>query len=428
MQKTLIIQLARFGDLLQTKRLAYSLCGRAEIHLCLDESLEPLGRLVFPATRGFVLHPVFAHGHASGDQLLARNAAVFKELAQHRFESVYNCNTSGMNAALAALFEPERIRGLRSDSGQVQKETWMQLAFRWTSERLLAPLNLADYWALFAPTPLAPALVNPQAKPGGKGLGVVLAGRMARRSLPPEVLAPIVRAMASRVPGRKGNTPVFFLGSASERSLARKVARLLPSSLEANAHDLTGKTDWPGLVGTLTGLDALVSPDTGTMHLAAHLGVPVTAFFLSSAWLWETGPYGLGHRIFQAAKNCLPCVETQACHHDVACLEPFKTPALLKTLSLPEGAESPAVPGIMRLASAFDELGLCWTARKADLEQDRAYASRLALRRLVGEYLGLAMPSLPPVTQGAAEFLFLERDWMLPPLSGATAPELRALD
>ena len=36
-------------------------------------------------------------------------------------------------------------------------------------------------------------------------------------------------------------------------------------------------------------LDVLLTPDTGIMHLAAHLGVPVFAFFLSSAWCHETG-------------------------------------------------------------------------------------------------------------------------------------------
>ncbi len=423
MPKSLIIQLARFGDLLQTKRLAYSVCRDSETHLCIDASLEDLAQLVYPAEAGFVLHPVRAHGQGAAASVLAANVAAFKTLAAEDFDSVYNCNSSGMNAALAALFPPERVRGLRSVSGQSMRETWMRLAFRWTGERRLAPMNLADYWALFAPDPIAPERVNPAAEPGGKGLGVVLAGRMARRSLPPEVLAPIVRVMASSLPGHKGAAPVFLLGSASEKPLARDLARLLPTAIETNLHDLTGKTDWPGLADALRDLDAVISPDTGTMHLAAHLGVPVTAFFLSSAWAWETGPYGLGHRIVQAVRPCLPCVETQNCPNSVACLEPFRSPALLRWLSRREQGADPKIPGLWLLQSGMDALGLRW---EGAAEGDAQVLVRQRLRALVAEHFGFELPAASPAPDEAAAFLFQERDWMLPPLSGTTFPSLQA--
>ncbi len=431
MPKSLIIQLARFGDLLQTKRLAYSVCRDSETHLCIDASLEDLARLVYPAEAGFVLHPVRAHGQSTAAGVLAENAPAFRALAAERFDSVYNCNSSGMNAALAALFPPERVRGLRNVSGQPMRETWMRLAFRWTGERRLAPLNLADYWALFAPDPIAPEQVNPAAKPGGKGLGVVLAGRMARRSLPPEVLAPIVRVMASSLPGRTGPAPVFLLGSVAEKPLARELARLLPAGIEANLHDLTGKTDWVGLAEALRDLDAVISPDTGAMHLAAHLGVPVTAFFLSSAWVWETGPYGLGHRVLQAVQPCLPCVETQSCPNDIACLEPFRSPALLRWLSRREDGADPEISGLWLLHAGMDALGLRWDGV---VPGDSQALARQRLRSLAAEYFGIdlsaalpASPSAAPLTsKDAAAFLFQERDWMLPPLPGTAFPSLYA--
>ena len=55
------------------------------------------------------------------------------------------------------------------------------MAFRWMAERRRSPLNLADFWASLAPVPISPALVNPPAVPGGKGLGIVLAGQVRRR-------------------------------------------------------------------------------------------------------------------------------------------------------------------------------------------------------------------------------------------------------
>ena len=38
----------------------------------------------------------------------------------------------------------------------------------------------------------------------------------------------------------------------------------------------------------------IVTNDTGTMHLAAGLGVPVLALFLATAQPWDTGPYREG--------------------------------------------------------------------------------------------------------------------------------------
>jgi ADP-heptose:LPS heptosyltransferase len=411
MQKNLIIQLARFGDLIQTKRLAYSVNAQSETHLCIDISLEALARIIYPPDSGFVLHTVRAHGQASASEVLDCNAALFSRLSKENFTTVYNCNSSGMNTAIAALFAPERVRGLRNDSGQPLRERWMQMAFRLISERRIAPLNLMDYWGLFAPDPISPEQVNPMATPGGRGLGVVLAGRMARRSLPPEVLAPIVRTGAATLPGHKRSAPVFLLGTDAEKPLARDLIRLLPSSILADIADMTGKTDWSGLCDALRGLDALIAPDTGTMHLAAHLGVPVLAFFLSSAWAWETGPYGLGHRVYQAVQPCLPCVETQKCALNTACLEPFKNPALLRGLAGRNNDTGQGIQGIFELRSAFDALGLSWEGSAES--QSKA---RDDLRGLIAEYAQIALFCSSTQTEGAAAFLYRERDWMLPGL------------
>ena len=421
MPKSLVIQLARFGDLVQTKRLIYSLCRDSETHLCVDASLEELARLVYPPQAGFVLHPMRAHGQATAAEVLAANATVCKTLAAEHFDTIYNCNSSGMNAALATLFPPERVRGLRNLSGQPMRETWMQLAFRWTSERRLAPLNLADYWALFAPEPIAPEQVNPVAEPGGKGLGVVLAGRMARRSLPPEALAPIVQVMAASLPSHKRTAPVFLLGSAAEKPLARELARLLPPRVTAKLHDLTGKTDWAGLLDTLRDLDVVLSPDTGAMHLAAHCGTPVIAFFLSSAWAWETGPYGLGHRVVQAVQPCLPCVETQTCPRAVACLDLFRSQKLLHWLSRSGGMEL-EIPGGWFLRSSLDALGLRWDGAES---HDMQGVARERLRILTAAHFGINLAADMSQAEDAAAMLFQERDWMLPPLPGTTAPSLR---
>jgi hypothetical protein len=285
----------------------------------------------------------------------------------------------------------------------------VDLAFRWTMQRRLSPLNLADFWAFLHPRPLPPQDVNPPARPGGKGLGVVLTGREARRSLPPHILAPCVRAAFTSL----GGPDIYLLGAQSEHALARGLAQHFSSDMLDKVHNLCGKTDWADLADALAGLDCVFSPDTGTMHLAAHLGVPVQAFFLSSAWCHETGPYGAGHTVWQAVADCLPCLESTPCALDVRCLAAFGQHGFLSALAKTfgkdglSGAQS-LPPQILHLESALDVLGGAWTIRQGD---DPHGMQRSTLRALLSEYLGLA-PCRGGQAQAAAQ-LYQEEDWML---------------
>ena len=48
MPRQIVIQLARFGDILQTGRLLRALELEGETHLCVDQSLVPLARRLHP--------------------------------------------------------------------------------------------------------------------------------------------------------------------------------------------------------------------------------------------------------------------------------------------------------------------------------------------------------------------------------------------
>ena len=405
MTSALIIQLARFGDLVQTKRLLLTLAARHNTHLCVERSLAPLARLLYPQT---TIHPIAAHG-GSASEIAAFNRTALAALTAERFRRVYNLNHSPLNRALARLFPAETVRGHYVDKGQALRSPWVDLAFRWTVQRRISPLNLADFWAFLHPDPLPPHEINPAARSGGRGLGIVLAGREARRSLPARVLAACAHAAFYSLDG----PDIYLLGTQNEHALARDLTRRLSSALLDKVHNLCGQTDWAGLIDALAGLDCILSPDTGTMHLAAHLGVPVQAFFLSSAWCHETGPYGAGHRVWQANMDCLPCLESVPCALTVRCLEAFAQPGFLSAFAatlnsggLP-GAQS-LPPQILHLESELDVLGSTWQIRQGD---DVHSIERNALRALLGEYLGLA-PGRSEQAQAAACF-YQEKDWML---------------
>lgn len=417
MVQFLVIQLARFGDVIQTKRLMLTLLARGTVHLCVDTSLVGVARMVYPAAQ---VHGLRAHGTPDA-AAFAHNAALFAQLAALSFDAVYNINHSGVNRAVARLFDPAIVHGYVMHGNQPVHEPWVRMGFRWAEERRRTPLNLVDFWAHFADAPVPPAQVNPPAHGQGRGLGVVLAGREQRRSLPPPVLAQVVHTAFEAM----GGIPVYLLGSPAEKVVARQLLRVLPGNMLDKVHNLTGQTDWQGLAAALAGLDAVLSPDTGTMHLAAHLGVPVRAFFLSSAWCFETGPYGEGHKVWQACAECAPCLESAPCPVQVKCGRAFANPAFVRSLAThmhtrPHtaawlGGQVVPTPGLMVLDSVLDAAGSFW---QGDMQQDACAAERQQLRTLVAEYVAPLAPAAGgavPASEALVQTFYDESQWMLSP-------------
>ena len=411
MKNILVVQLARFGDILQSKRLVLSAAAEPEttVHLCLDVNLVSLARLVYPQA---VLHPVQAHvpPDAAGEAALAavfeHSRATFEELSRLDFTAVYTLNATPMTLAIATMFPPEIVTGYAMSKGQPLRSRWAAMFSRLTEDRLSSPLNLVDYWGHFHPSPIAPAKVNPVARRAGSGrYGLVMAGQQARRSLPPKVLAGVVTALFKAYQG-----PSFVcLGTKRERPLVRQLLRELPSRIVERVEDQTGNTALVDLPDILAGLDGVLTPDTGIMHLACHVGVPVQAVFLSSAWCFETGPYGLGHKVWQAVEPCLPCLETVPCPHEVRCLHHFAAEPFLRHISGEFGEAWPT--GMGGFVTNFDSLGLVY--RQVDGEDPACRArleKRLAVQAVVNSRNGLDTC----VPAGAAERVFADRDCMLP--------------
>lgn len=413
----LVIQLARFGDMVQTKRLLLSLAARPEdvVHLAVDVSLVPLAERLFPFA---VIHTVRAHATGmDAASLLRENKDAFAALAAIPFASVYNLNFSGMALALAGLFDPAIVRGYSRRNGQPLRSRWIRMGFRWANNRRIAPVNLVDFWAHLHPDPVPPGAVNPaSAEKGGKGgkIAIVAAGREARRSLPPEILAPLVDSVFAA----NGGPEMIVLGGKAEAPFARKLARLVRPQVLQKLDDACGRTSLTDLPDILAGCAMVLTPDTGIMHLAAHLGVPVTAFFLSSAWCFETGPYGEGHTVFQATRSCAPCVESRPCPFSVACLPPFAAPELAAAL---RGKEPETWPeGLARLHTQLDDFGCDY---RVSLGAVPEMPRRASLRALLSEYVGSGDGE--GVEAWNADTAFHESDWVLPPERGERFRDMR---
>jgi ADP-heptose:LPS heptosyltransferase len=98
----------------------------------------------------------------------------------------------------------------------------------------------------------------------------------------------------------------------------RPVADLIATRLGGQCENLAGQTTLAQLIERLRECRLLLTNDTGTMHLAAHLGVPVVAVFGSTEHLL-TGPLGPASRVLRHHAPCSPCF-LRECPLDFRCM------------------------------------------------------------------------------------------------------------
>ena len=111
-------------------------------------------------------------------------------------------------------------------------------------------------------------------------------------------------ALAARRIERGDN--VWLLGGPGDRPLANEIAAAAPRASRGRLSDLVGKTRLEDAIDLLGDVDALVTNDSGLMHVACALERPVLALFgpTSSAY---TPPLGHRARVLDQALPCAPC-------------------------------------------------------------------------------------------------------------------------
>lgn len=136
---------------------------------------------------------------------------------------------------------------------------------------------------------------------------------------PPARVAQVARALANDL----GATPVLVGARGDLDTIAEVIARYRAlAGAGAEAIDLGGRTDLLTLAGVFTLCDAVVSNDSGAMHMAAALGVPVTAIFGPTderATAPLPHPSGRVAAIVAGQARCRPCL-LRRCPIDHRCM------------------------------------------------------------------------------------------------------------
>jgi len=137
----------------------------------------------------------------------------------------------------------------------------------------------------------------------------------AKRWLP-ERFAEVIRSI-----GESTDCRWHLVGTAKDRAVAEEIATLAgnPGYLE----NLCGGTTLAELIALLRGCRLVLTNDTGTMHLAALLGVQTVSIF-GSTEPRLTGPLGRGHVVLRRQVECSPCF-LRDCPLDFRCMRAIET-------------------------------------------------------------------------------------------------------
>lgn len=110
--------------------------------------------------------------------------------------------------------------------------------------------------------------------------------------------------------GKFGGT-VFLVGTPGE---AGRAAEQIASSVDGNVVNLVGRTSLDEIAALFARLDILITPDTGLMHIADALGLPLVAVFGPTDPV-KTGPYFQRDRVLTSdVCSRAPCFKRRSVH------------------------------------------------------------------------------------------------------------------
>jgi len=121
------------------------------------------------------------------------------------------------------------------------------------------------------------------------------------------------------------NVYVVYFGDQSGAPLVNDICKDLPERVI----NLAGKTNIRELMALIQCCSLLLTNDSGPMHMASALGVPILALFGSTSDV-KTGPYAKAH-VLHKHVSCSPCYK-RVCPIDFRCMKEITVDEVYKEL------------------------------------------------------------------------------------------------
>ncbi len=304
--RILLIQLARFGDLIQTSPLIQRIRQAREdalVDLLVDERSRTAASLLDGVNE---IHPLrIAHPpRPNVDDPMQwyreyRNW-LLQQLPGRSFDHVVLLNQGVLPQSIASLIREGRQSGPQWGRPLPSPHRYLASII---DSREFNPIHLCELWAAYGPPGTWPLLRPKLADRTGTGfanqeVGRVVSNRKNRifavnvgagaagRRLGREIIAPLVRELL-----RLGAEQVLLLGTSEDGRDAGSVMQGLAEQERHRVLDFTGRTSLRDLPGLLNQAAVLISSDTGTLQLAAAVDVETIGLFFGGANPVETGSY-----------------------------------------------------------------------------------------------------------------------------------------
>ena len=336
MDKILVVQLSRMGDLVQTLPLLSRLKQEkidCEISLvCIREFSEVIrnsrlaDRLIHLPLEDVIeaLKP--------DDQVNLSRIDPILEISELREEYDFIINlthTSGSGLICERITAKKKAGRINANKGEIRLSgDWAKYLFAFSRNRNENLFNLVDMYVGMGGVSHKPVedylKVASHARDKAHALlktngyeekGCLIAFQMGankpHRAWPTDNFVLLADQLMKRA-----DVEIVLLGSEKEKDIGEKFQRQAGFPVI----DLIGKTGLADLPAIIKQCDLVVSNDTGPIHIAAAVRTKVLGLYFSTACFSETAPYGEGNVIVQAELPCSPCHEREMCE-ELECRE-----------------------------------------------------------------------------------------------------------
>ena len=338
MRRLLVLQLCRFGDILQTTPMLRGLRRHqsdTHVTLVLHDAFRhvPIPSSLYD---DLAILPYDDVAVAISENPDAWPAAVRRlesfvaTLGPEPFDLALNLTHSDLSSLLMAAIPSREVRGGLVAPDRTRVVRGEVMTYFWASQlsRAQGCFNLVDLhnWTAGVPSERlgleveipddARRRVNQwlaHRELGGRPIIVVQLGASDdRKRWPAERFGEAIDLLEPEL------GDVVLVGTETERPLCARAMTRIGRPI----HDGFGEFSIVELAALLEPAALLLTNDTGTMHVATAVDTRVVDLSTGPVFAHETGPYGEGHLVIEPQMSCFPCAAGSDCHH-LECRDSF---------------------------------------------------------------------------------------------------------
>ena len=212
------------------------------------------------------------------------------------------------------------VRSLKAkQTVKYQKENWKKwLMVQWKLDLYSASQSVVDRYQAalnkfevpddlqgceLYPSPSDQAFAEPYAEGGTKTLALCFGAKHFTKRFPPQRFAALLSLLL-----KGGSIRVLLLGGREDASKATEILNALPLPFRSKVVNLSGSCSLMQTAAILQLSDAVLTNDTGLMHMASAFGKKLFVLFGSSSSLFGFLPYHTPYELFQVdGLPCRPC-------------------------------------------------------------------------------------------------------------------------